>query len=98
MGCAGPYAGFCSTSIGALVATANKPLQNFSLEQADSTLSLIQDVELQLLGENSDIMATFEAGSLFKFATNPSDLVITLSKVTLSSLQEVGLTIIESGH
>ena len=97
VGCAGPYAGFCSTSIGALVATANKPLQNFSLEQADSTLSLIQDVELQLLGENSDIMATFEAGSLFKFATNPSDLVITLSKVTLSSLQEVGLTIIESG-
>jgi len=97
VGCAGSYAGFCSTSIGAVAATANINLKNISEKLSGSTLSLIEDVELHLMGEHSDIKATLEAGSQFTFATLvPSELVITISKIVLSSSQEAGLNKIES--
>jgi len=50
------------------------------------------------MGEHSDIKATLEAGSRFICATLiPSELVITISKIVLSSSQEAGLNKIESG-
>jgi len=98
VGCAGSYAGFCSTSIGDVTATSNINLKNSSEKLSGSTLSLIEDVELHLMGEHSDIKATLEAGSRFICATLiPSELVITISKIVLSSSQEAGLNKIESG-